>query len=224
MAFGKLIKVIVVDMQVYFNIGGQACILGFIGQVFDMVQYGKVWKGKLELCKEIGLIVMAYCNIYVMQVILVNISYMIEGFIDGLMVKCLALFNLYIICQLEYGVVDDFGVYQVKLVVEFWVYLVFRYNLDLGVKLEEVFDFSGNLDLYSNWLIYQFKYLENGCEKSMEVVMIFVDFVFIEVCFCKYFCKVLCEVWNDNMVVLADFFEMSVEEWEGKFLFIWMVD
>ncbi|MCB0841469.1 MAG: pyruvate ferredoxin oxidoreductase, partial [Bacteroidetes bacterium] len=46
MASGKPIKVIVVDTQVYSNTGGQACTSGFIGQVSDMAQYGKVWKGK----------------------------------------------------------------------------------------------------------------------------------------------------------------------------------
>ena len=46
MASGKPIKVIVVDTQVYSNTGGQACTSGFIGQVSDMAQYGKVQKGK----------------------------------------------------------------------------------------------------------------------------------------------------------------------------------
>jgi pyruvate-ferredoxin/flavodoxin oxidoreductase len=45
MASGKPIKVIVLDTQVYSNTGGQACTSGFIGQVSDMAQYGKVWKG-----------------------------------------------------------------------------------------------------------------------------------------------------------------------------------
>ena len=67
MASGKPIKVIVVDTQVYSNTGGQACTSGFIGQVSDMAQYGKVWKGKPEPRKEIGLIAMAHRNTYVLQ-------------------------------------------------------------------------------------------------------------------------------------------------------------
>ena len=46
MASGKPIKVIVVDTQLYSNTGGQACTSGFIGQISDMAQYGKVQKGK----------------------------------------------------------------------------------------------------------------------------------------------------------------------------------
>ena len=40
------IKVLVVDTQVYSNTGGQACTSGFIGQVSDMAQFGKVNKGQ----------------------------------------------------------------------------------------------------------------------------------------------------------------------------------
>jgi pyruvate-ferredoxin/flavodoxin oxidoreductase len=87
MASGKPIKVIIVDTQVYSNTGGQACTSGFIGQVSDMAQYGKVWKGKPEPRKEIGLIAMAHRNTYVLQGTLANTSQMIEGFIDGLMTK-----------------------------------------------------------------------------------------------------------------------------------------
>jgi hypothetical protein len=87
MASGKPIKVIIVDTQVYSNTGGQACTSGFIGQVSDMAQYGKVWKGKPEPRKEIGLIAMAHRNTYVLQGTLANTSQMIEGFIDGLMAK-----------------------------------------------------------------------------------------------------------------------------------------
>ena len=67
MASGKPIKVIVVDTQVYSNTGGQACTSGFIGQISDMAQYGKVIKGKEEPRKEIGLIAMAHRNTYVLQ-------------------------------------------------------------------------------------------------------------------------------------------------------------
>jgi pyruvate-ferredoxin/flavodoxin oxidoreductase len=224
MASGKPIKVIVVDTQVYSNTGGQACTSGFIGQVSDMAQYGKVWKGKPEPRKEIGLIAMAHRNTYVMQGTLSNTSHMIEGFIDGLMAKRPALFNLYTTCQPEHGVADDLGAHQAKLAVESRAYPVFRYNPDLGVKPEEAFDLSGNPDLHSNWPTYQLKYQENGREKSMEVAMTFADFALTEARFRKHFRKVPREAWNDNMVVLTDFLEMSAEEREGKFPFIWTVD
>jgi pyruvate-ferredoxin/flavodoxin oxidoreductase len=58
----------------------------------------------------------------------------------------------------------------------------------------------------------------------MEVAMTFADFALTEARFRKHFRKVPCEAWNDNMVVLTDFLEMSAEEREGKFPFIWTVD
>ena len=224
MASGKPIKVIVVDTQVYSNTGGQACTSGFIGQVSDMAQYGKVQKGKTEPRKEIGLIAMAHRNTYVLQATLANTSQMIEGFIDGLMTKRPAIFNLYTTCQPEHGVADDLGAHQAKLAVESRAYPIFKYNPDKGVKTEDCFDLGGNPAIDQLFPTYQLKYLENGREKSMEVAMTFADFAITEGRFRKHFRKVPRDAWNDNMIVLADFIELDADDREGKFPFIWAVD
>lgn len=224
MASGKPVKVIVVDTQVYSNTGGQACTSGFIGQVSDMAQYGKVWQGKPEPRKEIGLIAMAHRNTYVMQGTLANTGHMIEGFIDGLNTKRPALFNLYTTCQPEHGVGDDMGAHQAKLAVESRAYPVFRYNPDNGKTAAEAFDLDGNPAMDSLWPTYTLKYRENGREKSMEVAMTFADFAITEARFRKHFRKVPRDSWNENMVVLAEFLEMDADEREGKFPYIWAVD
>lgn len=224
MASGKPVKVIVVDTQVYSNTGGQACTSGFIGQVSDMAQYGKVWKGKPEPRKEIGLIAMAHRNTYVLQGTLANTSQMIEGFIDGLITKRPAIFNLYTTCQPEHGVGDDMGAHQAKLAVESRAYPIFKYNPDNGVTIEENFDLSGNPSMDQLWPTYQLKYMENGREKSMEVAMTFADFAITEARFRKHFRRVPRDAWNDKMVVLSDFLEMSEDDREGKFPYIWAVD
>ncbi|MCB0639170.1 MAG: 2-oxoacid:acceptor oxidoreductase family protein [Lewinella sp.] len=224
MASGKPIKVVVVDTQVYSNTGGQACTSGFIGQVSDMAQYGKVWKGKYEPRKEIGLIAMAHRNTYVLQATLANTSQMIEGFIDGLMAKRPAIFNVYTTCQPEHGVADDAGFKQAKMAVESRAYPIFKYNPDHGVKPEEAFDLDGNPAMQNAWPTYQLKYLENGREKSMEVAMTFADFAITEGRFRKHFRKVPRDAWNDNMMPLAEFLELDADDREGKFPFIWAVD
>ncbi|NNJ55782.1 MAG: pyruvate ferredoxin oxidoreductase [Bacteroidia bacterium] len=224
MASGKPIKVIVVDTQVYSNTGGQACTSGFIGQVSDMAQYGKVMQGKSEPRKEIGLIAMAHRNTYVLQGTLANTNHMIEGFIDGLQTKRPALFNLYTTCQPEHGVADDLGVHQAKLAVESRAYPIFKYNPDNGVKVEDNFDLDGNPAIDELWPKYQLKYFENGQEKSMDVSMTFADFALTEARFRKHFRKAPRDSWNDNMVQLVDFLEMDEEAREGKFPFIWVVD
>ncbi|SMD42290.1 pyruvate-ferredoxin/flavodoxin oxidoreductase [Aquiflexum balticum DSM 16537] len=224
MASGKPIKVVVVDTQVYSNTGGQACTSGFIGQVSDMAQYGKVWKGKPEPRKEIGLIAMAHRNTYVLQGTLANTSQMIEGFIDGLMTKRPALFNLYTTCQPEHGVADDMGAHQAKLAVESRAYPLFRYNPDKGVTPEEAFDLEGNPAMHQNWPTYQLKYIENNRQKTMEVAMTFADFALTEARFRKHFRNAPRDTWNENMVVLEEFLEMEASEREGKFPFIWAVD
>ncbi|MEP0368301.1 MAG: 2-oxoacid:acceptor oxidoreductase family protein [Cyclobacteriaceae bacterium] len=224
MASGKPIKVIVVDTQVYSNTGGQACTSGFIGQVSDMAQYGKVWKGKPEPRKEIGLIAMAHRNTYVMQSSLANTSHMIEGFIDGLMAKRPALFNLYTTCQPEHGVADDLGAHQAKLAVESRAYPVFKYNPDHGVRANEAFDLSGNPDMDRIWPQYKLKFIENGREKFMNVDMTFADFAITEARFRKHFRKAPRDTWNDNMIVLSEFLQLAEADREGKFPFIWAVD
>lgn len=224
MASGKPIKVIVVDTQVYSNTGGQACTSGFVGQISDMAQYGKVWQGKPEIRKEIGLIAMAHRSTFVLQGTLANTSQMIEGFIDGLMTRRPALFNLYTTCQPEHGVGDDLGTHQAKLAVESRAYPIFTYNPDKGVKVEEAFDLSGNPDMDKIWPSYQLKYLENGREKSMELPMTFADFALTEARFRKHFRKVPRDAWNENMVPLAEFLEMDASDREDKFPFIWAVD
>ncbi len=224
MASGKPIKVIVVDTQVYSNTGGQACTSGFIGQVSDMAQYGKVWKGKPEPRKEIGLIAMAHRNTYVMQGTMANTSQMIEGFIDGLITRRPALFNLYTTCQPEHGVGDDLGVHQAKLAVESRAYPIFKYNPDEGVKVHEALDLSGNPAKDKVWPSYELKYLENGHEKTMEVPMTFADFAITEARFRKHFRNAPRNTWNDKMVLLTDFLEMNKDEREGLFPYIWAVD
>ncbi len=224
MASGKPIKVIVVDTQVYSNTGGQACTSGFIGQVSDMAEYGKVWKGKSEPRKEIGLIAMAHRNTYVMQATLANTSHMIEGFIDGLMTRRPAVFNLYTTCQPEHGVADDLGAHQAKLAVESRAYPIFRYNPDHGIKAREAFDLSGNPAMDQIWPTYSLKYLEYGQERSMELPMTFADFALTEARFRKHFRKAPRSAWNDNMVLLSDFLLLDEAEREGKFPYIWAVD
>ena len=224
MASGKPIKVIVVDTQVYSNTGGQACTSGFIGQVSDMAQYGKVWKGKSEPRKEIGLLGMAHRNTYVLQSTLSNTSHMIEGFIDGLTTRRPALFNLYTTCQPEHGVGDDLGVHQAKLAVESRAYPIFKYNPDLGVKVQDALDLAGNPAIDQDWPTYELKYEENGISKSMELPMTFADFALTEARFRKHFRNAPRNTWNDSMVLLTEFLQMDEDEREDKYPFIWAVD
>ncbi|KAA3618980.1 MAG: pyruvate ferredoxin oxidoreductase [Calditrichaeota bacterium] len=224
MMSGKPIKILVVDTQVYSNTGGQACTSGFVGQISDMAQYGKVQKGKEEIRKEIGLITMAHRTTYFMQGATSNTSHMIEGFIQGLKARRPALFNLYCPCQPEHGIADDKGYEQSKLAVESRAYPLFRYNPDLGKTPAECFDLEGNPAIENMWPVYTITYEENGREKSMELPMTFADFAVTEARFRKHFRKAPQETWNENMVLLADFLELEAEDREGKFPFIWVVD
>jgi len=224
MASGKPIKVLVVDTQVYSNTGGQACTSGFIGQVSDMAQFGKVWKGKPEPRKEIGLIGMAHRTTYVLQSTVAHPSHMIEGFIRGLKARRPALFNLYSSCQPEHGIGDDMSDHQARLAVESRAYPLFRYDPSAGKTPAECFDLDGNPYLDQAWPTYTLKYLEGGREKSMEVPMTFADFAITEARFRKHYRTAPPDTWNPNMVPLAEFLELEADDREGKFPFVWSVD
>lgn len=224
MASGKPIKVLVVDTQVYSNTGGQACTSGFMGQVSDMAQFGKVQKGKQEQRKEIALIGMAHRTTYVMQGTIANASHMIEGFIRGIKARRPALFNLYSSCQPEHGIGDDMSSQQARLAVESRAYPVFRYDPDAGKTPAECFDLEGNPALDQDWPSYTLKYRSGNRDKEMEVPLTFADFAITEARFRKHYRVAPPDTWNENMVPLVEFLELSAEDRQGKFPYIWSVD
>jgi pyruvate-ferredoxin/flavodoxin oxidoreductase len=221
---GKPIKILILDTQVYSNTGGQACTSGFIGQVSDMAQYGKAIQGKTEFRKEIGLIGMAHRTSYILQGVTANTTHMIEGFIEGLMTKRPALFNLYTTCQPEHGVPDDAGANQAKLALESRAYPIFKYNPDLGDTAEACFNLEGNPAMHEDWPTYKLQYKENGQEKTMELPMTFADFAVTEARFRKQFKKSPASTWNDSMIPLHEFLELDESDREGQFPFIWAVN
>lgn len=224
MMSGKPLKMLIVDTGVYSNTGGQACTSGFTGQISDMAQYGKAIQGKQEIRKEIGLIAMAHRTTYVMQGSMANTTHMIEGFIDGLVAKRPALFNLYTSCQPEHGIGDDMGSHQAKLALESRAYPVYRYNPDLGRTTQECFDLTGNPEIDKDWPTYSLTYKENGREKKMDLPMTFADFAITEARFRKQFRKVPTDAWTDKMIPLHEFLELPQERRGGKFPYIWTVN
>ncbi|MES9888570.1 MAG: 2-oxoacid:acceptor oxidoreductase family protein [Candidatus Sedimenticola sp. 6PFRAG1] len=225
LASGVPVKVLVLDTQVYSNTGGQACTSGFVGQVADMSPYGKAWKGKTEIRKEMGIIGMAHRTSFVLQSSVANVTHMLEGFIDGLNSRRPALFNLYTTCQPEHGVGDDMSEHQAKLALESRAYPMFRYNPDDGVTFQDCCDLEGNPAIDDDWPMYKIDYVDDkGKEAKLEVPMTFADFALTEGRFRKHFRKAPQEAWNDDMVPLHEFLNLDEDDRDGKFPYIWSVD
>lgn len=225
LASGMPIKVLVVDTQVYSNTGGQACTSGFISQVADMSPYGKNWKGKTEIRKEVGLIGIAHRTSFILQSAASHLTHILEGYIDGLNSRRPAMFNIYTTCQPEHGVADDASDRQAKLAVESRAYPLFRYDPDQGTTFPECFELEGNPALEDDWPMYTLDYLdENGKEAKLEVPMTFADFAVSEGRFRKQFKRVPREAWNDEMVPFHEFLELDEDDREGRFPYIWAVD
>jgi pyruvate-ferredoxin/flavodoxin oxidoreductase len=215
----------VLDTQVYSNTGGQACTSGFTGQVSDMAGFGKVWKGKPEIRKEIALIGLAHRNAYVLQASIANMTHMLEGFIDGLNSRRPALFNCYAACQPEHGIADDASMAQNKLAVESRAYPLFKYDPDAGVTFDECVSLDGNPAMEEDWPTYPLKYNdEMGNEQSMDLPMTFADFAVTEGRFRKHFKQAPKGSWNENMVPLHEFIDIAADEREGRYPYIWAID
>ena len=225
LASGTPIKVLILDTQVYSNTGGQSCTSGFVGQVADMAPYGKAWKGKTEIRKEMGVIGMAHRTSFVLQSSQANVTHLLEGFIDGLNSRRPAMFNLYTTCQPEHGVADDASEHQAKLALESRAYPLFRFDPDAGVTFKECCSVEGNPAMDADWPTYQLTYLdENGKEGKMELPVTFADFAFSEGRFRKHFRAVPQDAWNDDMIELHEFLQLDEEDRDGRFPFIWAVN
>ncbi len=222
---GMPIKVLVVDTQVYSNTGGQACTSGFIGQISDMAPFGAAQRGKQETRKEISLIGMAHRTAYVMSGTIAHSNHLIESSIDGLNSRRPALFNIYAVCPPEHGIGDDKSVDQSKLAVEGRAYPLFRFDPDAGTTFSECVSLEGNPALDQDWPTYTLNYSdENGEAQKMELPLTFADFAATEGRFAKQFRKAPPETWNDDMLPLAEFLELTKGEREGKYPYIWATD
>ncbi len=73
--------------------------------------------------------------------------------------------------------------------------------------------------------MYKLDYLdEHGQPASLELPMTFADFAITEGRFRKHFRKAPHDTWNDDMVPLAEFIELTANERDGRFPYIWAVD
>ncbi|MGB5331872.1 MAG: 2-oxoacid:acceptor oxidoreductase family protein [Woeseiaceae bacterium] len=222
---GKPIKVLVVDTQVYSNTGGQACTSGFFGQISDMAQFGKAIKGKEEVRKEMGLIAIAHRTTYFLQSTIAHANHMIEGFVEGLMSRRPAVFNLYSSCQPEHGIGDDMSHHQAKLAVESRAYPLFRYDPDRGPTVGECLDLDGNPNPDLDWPVAKVDYVDDrGREQTMELQTTFVDFAVTESRFRKHFRKIPRDSWNENMVQVGEYLALDNDDREGKVPFVWALD
>ena len=225
MMSGKPVKVVILDTQVYSNTGGQACTSGFTGQVSDMAQYGKAIKGKEEIRKEMTLIGMAHRTTYVAQGASSNPTHLIESFIEGLNARRPAVFTIYSPCMPEHGIGDDAAQHQSKLAVESRAFPLIRYNPDKGTVPAECFDLDGNPSPDTDWPTYTLQYTDDeGRPASMELPLTFADFAITEGRFRKQFRTVPRDAWNESLIPLVEFLDMSAEDREDKFPFVWALD
>jgi pyruvate-ferredoxin/flavodoxin oxidoreductase len=150
---------------------------------------------------------------------------MIEGFVQGLMTRRPAVFNLYSSCQPEHGIGDDMSHHQAKLAVESRAYPLFRYDPDRGLTVAECLDLDGNPNPDRDWPVTKVEFVdEHGSEQTMELPTTFVDFAVTEARFRKHFRKIPRDSWNEDMVQVSEYLELDENDRRGKVPFVWALD
>ncbi|NNK32527.1 MAG: pyruvate ferredoxin oxidoreductase, partial [Xanthomonadales bacterium] len=151
-------------------------------------------------------------------------NHMIESFVQGLMSRRPAVFNIYTPCQPEHGIGDDMSAHQAKLAVESRTYPLFRYDPDGGATVAECLDLDGNPASDLDWPVAKIQYMDSGREKEMELSTTFVDFAVTEARFRKHFRKIPRDAWNDDMVMVSEYLDLDADEREEKVPFVWALD
>jgi pyruvate-ferredoxin/flavodoxin oxidoreductase len=167
---------------------------------------------------------MAHRTTYFMQSTIANANHMIEGFVQGLMSRRPALFNLYTSCQPEHGIGDDMGRHQAKLAVESRAYPLYRYDPDRGNTVAECLDIDGNPSINLDWPVAKISYVERGRNKEMEIPTTFVDFAVTETRFRKHFRKVPRDAWHEDMLLVSEYIDLEEDDREGKVPYVWALD
>jgi pyruvate-ferredoxin/flavodoxin oxidoreductase len=129
------------------------------------------------------------------------------------------------VCQPEHAVPDDASEKQSKLAVESRAYPLMVFDPDAGKTWEECLSLEGNPALDEDWPTYKLEYEdEDGNAESMELPMTFADFALTEGRFRKHFRMAPRDSWNENMVPIAEFLQLSEEDREGMYPYVWGVD
>jgi pyruvate-ferredoxin/flavodoxin oxidoreductase len=181
--------------------------------------------GKQEVRKEISLIGMAHRTSYVMSGTIAHVNHLLESYIDGLNSRRPALFNIYAVCPPEHGVGDDkqrgpeqAGGGRPRLSA-----VPLRPGCRHHIRGMRQPRRQPSPD--TDWPMYTLKYIdEAGAPQTMELPMTFADFAATEARFLKHFRKAPPETWNENMLPVAELFELDADAREGKFPYIWAVD
>lgn len=222
---GTPLKILVLDTQVYSNTGGQASTASFLSQISDLAPYGRQSKGKQEKRKEMNLIAMAHRTSFVLQSAQSNLVHLMEGYIDGLNYQGPAIFNIYSVCQPEHGVGDDMATRQSKMAVESRAYPLMHFDPTTGQGWKQCLSIKGNPAIDDDWTQYTLHYTdEYGNEESMELPFTFADWALTEGRFRKHFAIIPQDLWNDDMMPLHEFIDLSDAEQNDKIPYIWAIN
>lgn len=222
---GTPLKILVLDTQVYSNTGGQASTASFLSQISDLAPYGRQSKGKQEKRKEMSLISMAHRTSFVLQSAQSNLVHLMEGYIDGLNYQGPAIFNIYSVCQPEHGVGDDMATRQSKMAVESRAYPLMHFDPTTGQGWKQCLSIKGNPAIDDDWTQYTLHYTdEYGNEESMELPFTFADRALTEGRFRKHFAIIPQDLWNDDMMPLHEFIDLSDAEQNDKIPYIWAIN
>ncbi len=162
----------------------------------------------------------SYRNTFVMQSTSLSPQYLFSGFYEGIASFAPGLF--YVLAG------DDSlsnNYLRISSTVESRDFPGFIYNADQEMDWGRRFDISDNPQPGEDWPLHTFRIrAENEEEKEISVSFTFADYAALDNRFDEEFSVVPSKFWTENLVLIADYINLSDEDKYGKVPFIWMVD
>lgn len=221
---GKPVKILVLDNQTHSAVCAGA-IASLTDPAGDFPPAGSGWQAEGETRKELAVLAMAHRAAYVLQSTVAHPAHLVEGFIDGLVSRRPAVFNLYAVCPPKHGVRQSSALERSRLAVEARAFPLFQFDPDRGTVFSECVSLAGNPEAERDWPTYTLQYQDaQGNAGAMTLPLTYADFAAGEGRFGRHFQRVAPEAWSDDMVLLADWLKLDAEARAASRPFIWGVD
>ncbi|MCO6480159.1 MAG: ferredoxin [Phaeodactylibacter sp.] len=177
----------------------------------------------LAMRRELGALAIAHRNAFVLQSSAIRPEYLFEGFARGVEMLAPALFYL-LSARPDEGCVVEPSLWA-SAAVEGREFPGFIFDSEKGPKWGSRFDIQENPQPEADWPAHQLAVQdEKGAEQSMSLPFTYADFSVLEGRFNAYFHIVPPQYWGEGLIPLAEYLELSGEEYLSKVPFIWLAD
>ncbi|MCB0586656.1 MAG: ferredoxin [Phaeodactylibacter sp.] len=177
----------------------------------------------LAFRRELGALVIAHRNAFVLQSSAIRPEYLNEGFIRGISIFAPALFYLPSAQPGKEATVEPS--LWASAAAEGREFPAFTFDSQKGPKWGSRFDIHENPQPEVDWPAHQLAmHNEKGEESALELRFTFADFAVLDGHFNNYFHIVPPEYWTESLIPMEEYLKLPDEEGYTQVPFIWLVD